>query len=97
MFYECPNEAEALSETRVMEAINLVMAHLDWEHNFKPKLVVAADYLTTLYQLLHLRNKYPVTEFVKISKIDIIMEGNPYNASSEHLVKLRKKLQIIRP
>jgi hypothetical protein len=25
------------------------------------------------------------------------MEGNPYNASSEHLVKLRKKLQIIRP
>jgi hypothetical protein len=80
-----------------MEAITLLMAHLDWEQNFKPKLVVAADYLTTFYQLLHLRNKYPLTEFVKISKIDLIMQGSPYNASTEHLIKLRKKLQLIRP
>jgi hypothetical protein len=34
------------------------MSYLDEEDNFKPKIVVGADYLTTLYQLLHLRTKY---------------------------------------
>jgi hypothetical protein len=34
------------------------MSYLDEEGNFKPKIVVGADYLTTLYQLLHLRTKY---------------------------------------
>jgi len=58
---------------------------------------VAADYLTTLYQLLHLKSKYSIGEFVKISKIDLIMQGNPYNTGVEHLEKLRKKLMLIRP
>ena len=56
------------------------MAHIDNE-GFVPKYVVAADYLTTLYQLLHLRDKYEGPEFMKISKIDLIMQGNPYNTS----------------
>lgn len=34
------------------------MTYLDNPDNYKAKLVVAADYLTTLYQLLHLRQKY---------------------------------------
>ena len=34
---------------------------------------------------------------MKLSKIDLIMQGNPYNTSREHLEKLRKKLLLIRP
>jgi hypothetical protein len=62
-----------------------------------PRLVVAADYLTTLYQLLHLRGKYDPAEFMRISKVDLIMQGNPYSTSEEHLQKLKKKLLLIRP
>lgn len=64
---------------------------------FTPKLVVAADYLTTLYQLVHLRGKYEGSEFMKMSKIDLIMQGNPYNTSPDHFQKLKKKLLLIRP
>lgn len=48
---------------------------------YVPKMVIAADYLTTLYQLLHLRDKYESQDFMKLSKIDLIMQGNPYNTS----------------
>jgi hypothetical protein len=66
-------------------------------HEFTPKLVVAADYLTTLYQLLHLREKYDSAEFMKMSKIDLIMQGNPYSTTPEHLQRLKKKLILIQP
>lgn len=80
-----------------MDGINALMSYLDIEGNYKPRLVVGADYLTTLYQLLHLRTKYDATDFMKVSKIDLIMQGNPYNTNVEHLDKLRKKLTLIRP
>jgi hypothetical protein len=57
MFHE-ERECEALNEGHVLEGINELMSYLDEQDNFKPKIVVGADYLTTLYQLLHLRNKY---------------------------------------
>jgi hypothetical protein len=57
MFHE-EGECEALNERHVLEGINELMSYLDEQDNFKPKIVVGADYLTTLYQLLHLRNKY---------------------------------------
>ena len=34
---------------------------------------------------------------MKLSKIDLIMQGNPYNTSPDHLQKLKKKLLLIRP
>lgn len=58
------------------------MSHLDNPDNYKPRLVVSADYLTTLYQLLHLRQKYEPHDFMRLSKIDLIMQGNPYNTNS---------------
>ena len=80
----------------VIEAVNRLISQLD-SQGFSPRLVVSADYLTTLYQLLHLRSKYEGVEFMKISKIDLIMQGNPYNTSEEHYQKLKKKLLLIQP
>lgn len=57
MFYSpCP-EASLLETPKIYEGITALISYLDIE-GFIPKLVVAADYLTTLYQLLHLRSKY---------------------------------------
>lgn len=58
MFHENEWHYTALEEKQIMEGINSLMTHLDNSDNYKAKLVVAADYLTTLYQLLHLRQKY---------------------------------------
>ena len=30
-----------------------------------------------------------------MSKIEIIMQGNPYSASKEHLVQLKKKISLL--
>lgn len=57
MFHE-EKECEELNELSVLDGINELMSYLDDQDNFKPKIVVGADYLTTLYQLLHLKNKY---------------------------------------
>lgn len=97
MFHELAHEQEELEERSVMEGINAIIGYLEQTEGFKPRLVVAADYLTTLYQLLHLRGKYELGDFVKISKIDLIMQGNPYSTTPDHLSKLRKKLLLIRP
>lgn len=58
-------------------------------------MVITADYLTTLYQLFQIVQKYELKEFMKISKIDLIMQGNPYNATQDHLGKLRNKIALI--
>lgn len=57
MFHDVIPYTPKLSGNLVFEAINKLVAHIDSE-GFVPKYVVAADYLTTLYQLLHLRDKY---------------------------------------
>ena len=80
----------------VLESINKIVNYLDAE-GFIPRLVVSADYLTTLYQLLHLREKYDSVDFMKMSKIELIIQGNPYSTKPDHLVKLKKKLLLIRP
>jgi hypothetical protein len=36
--------------------------------------------------------KYTNKEFVKRSNIEVIMEGNPYNVSREHVGQIRKKI-----
>lgn len=58
MFHDNERHYSVLEEKQIMEGINSLMTYLDTPDNYKPKLVVAADYLTTLYQLLHLRQKY---------------------------------------
>lgn len=58
-------------------------------------MIVGADYLTTMFQLWHLRNKYGLLEFFRMSKIDLIMQGNPYEASQEHLSQLQRKISLI--
>lgn len=79
----------------VQSGVNKLMSHLEVESYFDAKLVIGADYLVTLFQLLHLKDKYELKEFLKMSKIDLIMQGNPYNASVEHLGRLKKKLILI--
>jgi hypothetical protein len=81
MFHDASYPAISLEDKQVMEGINAIMNHLDTEENYRPRLVVGADYLTTLYQLLHLRRKYESHEFMRLSKIDLIMQGNPYNTN----------------
>ena len=80
MFHELVPSTPRLSGKVVMDSITKLTNYLD-SYGFVPKLVVAADYMTTLYQLLHLREKYSGEEFMKISKIDLIMQGNPYSTS----------------
>jgi hypothetical protein len=58
MFHDVPIYCSDLDDKHIMEGINSLMSYLDIEGNYKPKWVVGADYLTTLYQLLHLRHKY---------------------------------------
>lgn len=82
MFHDVPLHCLDLNDMQIMEGINALMSYLDIEANYKAKLVVGADYLTTLYQLLHLRHKYEAAEFMKLSKIDLIMQGNPYNTNA---------------
>lgn len=48
-----------------------------------------------MFQLLDLKDKYCMKEFLKVSKIEIIMQGNPYNVSKEHLTQLRKKVTLL--
>ena len=57
MFHEVSPSTPKLSGSTILEGINKLTNYLDKE-GFIPKMVVAADYLTTLYQLLHLREKY---------------------------------------
>jgi hypothetical protein len=97
MFHDIPSGCASLDDGLVMEGIDSLMGLLEGESNYKARLVVGADYLTTLYQLLHLRRKYEPAEFMRLSKIDLIMQGNPYNTNADHLDKLRKKLLLIRP
>ena len=96
MFHENPTESPDIQNTKVLQTINVLINYMDIE-GYVPKMVIAADYLTTLYQLLHLRDKYESQDFMKLSKIDLIMQGNPYNTSPQHLPKLKKKLLLIRP
>lgn len=96
MFHEPHPLSSKPTEKHILDSITQLTNHLDLQ-GFIPKLVVAADYLTTFYQLQHLRDKYEVQEFIKISKIDLIMQGNPYSTNADHYQKLKKKLLIIRP
>ena len=48
-----------------------------------------------MFQLWHLRNKYGLIEFFRMSKIDLIVQGEPYSASQEHLSQLRRKISLI--
>ena len=57
MFHEPHPHASKPDSKLILDSITKLTTHLDSE-GFTPKLVVAADYLTTFYQLLHLRDKY---------------------------------------
>lgn len=53
------------------------------------------DYLTTAYQLLDLDKKHDANKFPGVSRIDIIVQGSPFNVTQEHLGKLINKIAII--
>ena len=55
--FHSPSYSAKIEGKQIMDSIARLTTMLDSE-GFKPKLVVAADYLTTLFQLLHLREKY---------------------------------------
>jgi hypothetical protein len=53
------------------------------------------DYLTTLYQLFRLEQRYDMNKFCSLCKLDTIMERNPTSISHEHLEKLNSKIIIL--
>lgn len=64
-------------------------------NNFDEKSVILMDYLTTVYQLLDLDRKHDANRFPGVSRIDIIVQGSPFNVTQEHLGKLINKIAII--
>jgi hypothetical protein len=40
-------------------------------------------------------NRSGFKEFLELSRLDRIMEGNPYNVQKEHLYQLRKKIKSL--
>lgn len=81
------------AETTVQRGIHELMEHL--RNSFDEKSVILLDYLTTVYQLLDLDRKYEPARFASVSKIDVIVQGSPFNVSSEHLGRLLNKIAII--
>lgn len=57
MFHDDAPMAKSLEGSDILEGVKVMVEELD-RSGFVGRLVVGADYLTTLYQLLHLRNKY---------------------------------------
>ncbi len=80
MFHSQIQGPQDLNGSDILEGVGKIMDELE-SSGFVGRLVVGADYLITLYQLLHLREKYEGNEFMKMSKIDLIMQGNPYSTT----------------
>lgn len=94
MLHMGQENSSELSEELLKESIKDLLSTLEKEDT-NSRLVVGTDYLTTMFMLWHLRNKYSLLEFFRMSKIDLIMQGDPYSASQEHLSQLRRKISLI--
>lgn len=53
------------------------------------------DYLTTLYQLFRLEQKYDMNKFCSLCKLHLIMERNPTEITLEHLIQINNKIAIL--
>jgi len=71
------------------------MSSINEERDQNDKSIIGVDYLTTFYQLWHLKNKHSLKDFLRMSKIDLIIEGNPYNVNKDHLGQIKRKLTLI--
>ena len=77
----------------IQKSIYELKKHLECE--FDDKSILLMDYLTTLYQLFRMEQKYETSQFCTLSTLDTIMERNPTGISEDHLEKLINKIIIL--
>jgi hypothetical protein len=84
-----------MTEELIKEGIRQIVNKVGATQEGNEKHIIGADYLTTFYQLWHMKKKHTLKDFFTMSKIDLIMEGNPYNVNKNHLTQLKRKLVLI--
>lgn len=91
--YQPDNKQPTIELALVQKSIHELKRYLETE--FDDKSILLMDYLTTLYQLFRLEQRYDVNKFSCISKLETIMERNPAEISKEHLERLSSKIIIL--